>query len=197
MTHPEDAMSKFALVLTCLIGTTPLIQAQNTPSDPWSPLRFLVGEWRGGITGDQGTGKATKRFRFILSGQYFQEQSMADFPPQPLHPDGSVFSSASFLWHDRVRNTLRFRQIHQFHQTQFNGTYVLSAAQSRPSRLVFESEQLDGAPANWKVREIFEVISPGEYVEIFEVAEGDKPFAVRSRIQFKRATAPIAGAKGK
>jgi hypothetical protein len=185
-THLEDAMTKFTLTLTCLIATTPLVQAQSTPSDPWSPVRFLVGEWGGTTAGEQGTGTVTRRYRFILSGQYLQEQGRASFPPQPLHIDGSVFDHASFLWHDKTRNALLFRQIHQVHQERFNGTYLLSATQSRPTKLVFESERLDSAPATWKARETFEVISTNEYVETFEVAEGDKPFAVQSRIQFKR-----------
>jgi hypothetical protein len=184
MTHIKDPMNKLTLALACLIGTAPLVQAQNTPSDPWSRLRFLVGEWRGATTGEQGTGTVTHRYRLILSGLYLQEQSMASFPPQPLHPDGAVFSNASFLWHDKIRNTLLFRQMRQ---DQFNGTFLLSTAQSHPTtKLVFESERLDSLPATWKARETFEAVSPNEYIEIFEVAEGDKPFAVRSRVQFKR-----------
>ncbi|WP_243300682.1 DUF1579 domain-containing protein [Geothrix oryzisoli] len=176
-------MTKFALALACLIGTAPLAQAQDRPSDPWSPLRFLVGEWRGAVTGEQGTGTVTRRYRFILSGEYLQERSMASFPPQPLHTDGTVLNYASFLMQDRARKTVLFRQ---FHQERVNGIFVLSKTQSGPTKLVFESEQLDNAPATWKARETFEVVSPDEYVETFEVAEGGKPLVVRSRIQFKR-----------
>lgn len=174
-------MTKIALALACLIG--PLAQAQGTPSDPWIPLRFLVGEWRGAITGDQGTGAVTRHYRFILSGEYLQERSMANFPPQPLQPDGAVLNSASFLLYDKVQHVLVFRQLHH---ERFNGTFVLSKALSRPAKLVFESVRLDSASAAWKARDTFEVISPDEYVETFEVAEGDKPFAIQSRILFKR-----------
>ncbi len=176
-------MMKSALVLACLIGAAPQARAQATPADPWSPLRFLVGEWRGTTTGDQGKGTVTRRYRFILSGRYLQERSMASFPPQPLYADGAVFSHASFLMHDPDRHALFFQQ---FRLDRFNGTFVLSTAQSRPSRLVFESVRLDNSPAAWKAREILDVVSPDEYVETLEVAEGDKPFEVQSRIQFKR-----------
>ena len=176
-------MTKFALAFACLIGIAPLAQGQDKPSDPWSSLRFLVGEWRGAITGEQGTGTVTRRYRFILSSEYLQERSMASFPPQPLHADGTVLNYASFLLQDRARKTVLFRQ---FHQEHVNGVFVLSTAQSSPTKLVFESEQLDSAPATWKARETLEVVSPDEYVETFEVAEGGKPLAVRSRIQFKR-----------
>ena len=176
-------MTKIALALACLIGTAPLAQAQDATSDPWSPLRFLVGEWRGAITGEQGTGMMTRRYRLILSGEFLQERSMANFPPQPQNTDGAVFNYASFLRYDRTRKAFLFRQ---FHQEHVNGTFIFSTTQSHPTRVVFESVQLDNAPATWKARETLDVISADEYVETFETADGDKPFTVRSRIQFKR-----------
>ncbi len=70
-------------------------------------------------------------------------------------------------------------------QEGFSGTFVLSPKQSQSARLVFESVQLDGA-ATAKARETLEAVSPGEYLETFEVAEGGQPFSVRSRILFRR-----------
>jgi hypothetical protein len=181
--HHEDAMTKFALALVSLFVVAPLVHAQAPSSDPWTPLRFLVGEWQGAATGEQGTGTVTRHYRFILSGRYLQEQSMASFPPQPLQPDGAVLSNASFMVYDMDQKAMVFRQLHQ---EKFNGIFLLSASQSRPTKLIFDSVRLDSAPATWKARDIYEWISPNEYVETFEVAEGDKPFAVQSRIQFKR-----------
>jgi hypothetical protein len=176
-------MTKFALALACLIGTAPLVQAQETPSDPLTPLRFLVGEWRGTTSGEHGTGTVARRYRFILSGQFLQERSMASFPPQPQQPDGAVFSHASFLLYDGAEKAMLFRILHQ---ERFNGTFRLSPAQSRPTRLVFESVQFDNLPASWKALETIEVVSPNEYIETFQAAEAGKPLALQSRITFKR-----------
>lgn len=176
-------MTKFALALSCLIGFTPPAQAQAAPADPWGAVRFLVGEWQGSISGDHGTGTVARRYRFILSGQFLQERSMASFPPQPLHPEGTVATYASFLAYDHARKGLVFRL---FREDRFNGTFALVGAKSTATRLVFESVQLDTAPATTKAREILEAVSPTELVETLEVAEGDKPFTVHSRIQFKR-----------
>lgn len=107
---------------------------------------------------------------------------MASFPPQPLHPDGTVASHASFLAYDTARKVLVFRLLRQ---EAFSGTFVLSPAQSQSTKLVFESVQLDSA-ATSKARETLEQISPEAYVETFEVAEAGKPYSIRSRIQFKR-----------
>jgi hypothetical protein len=178
-------MTKFALVLACLICTAPQIRAQETRPDPWSSFRFLVGEWRGATSGEQGKGTVTRRYKFILSDRYLQEQSMASFPPQPLYADGAVFSYASFLMHDATEHALYFRP---FRLERFNGTFILSTAQSKPTKLVFESVRFDSdaAPATMKAREILEVVSPDEYVETLEVSEAGAPFQVQSRIQFKR-----------
>ena len=176
-------MTKTALVISCLIGTLSPLQAQGAPTDPWAPVRFLVGEWRGALSGDHGQGTVSRRYRYNLSGQFLQERNMASFPPQPLHPDGTVATHASFLGQDHARKTLVFRL---FREDRFNGAYAYSAAQSTPTRLVFESVQLDSATATTRAREILEVVSPDEHVETLEVAEGGKPFAVHSRIRFKR-----------
>ena len=176
-------MSKFALALACLIGTLSPARAQSAPSDPWAPVRFLTGEWQGAVSGDQGKGTVTRRYRFILSSEFLQERSMSSFPPQPSNPDGTVLSHASFLAYDRARKALVFRL---FREDRYNGTYAYAAAKSSPTRLVFESVQLDAAPAGTKATETLEVISPTEHVETLEVSEGGKPQAVHSRIQFKR-----------
>lgn len=176
-------MTKFTLALACLIGAAPLAQAQNPPADPWAPVRVLAGEWRGPVSGELGTGTVTRRYRFILSSEFLQERSMASFPPQPLHPDGAVVVHASFMAYDPLQKTLVFRLLRE---DQFNGTFVLSTSQSNATRLVFESVKLDNVPATWKARETFELTSPNEIVEIFEVAEGGKPLSVHSRIPFKR-----------
>lgn len=176
-------MTKYALALACLMGTLSPAQAQSAPSDPWAPVRFLVGEWQGAIAGDHGTGTATRRYRFILSSQFLQERSMVSFPPQPLHLDGTVLSHASFLAYDGVQKVLVFWL---FREDRFNGSYTFSAAKSSPSRLVFESLRLDNAPATTKAREIFEVVSPTEHVEVLEISEEGRPYAVHSRIPFKK-----------
>jgi len=51
---------------------------------------------------------------------------------------------------------------------------------------VFETEALENVPAGWKAREIYEVVSPDEFVETFELASAGGAYEVYSKARFKR-----------
>jgi hypothetical protein len=176
-------MTKTALLLACLLGAASFAHAQEPGGDVWGPLRPFLGEWRGAIAGEEGKGQVARRYRFILGGSYLQERERTSFPPQPLHPDGAVSERASFYLYDKNRKTLLFRHLRQ---EAYSGTYVMSQALSSPTKLVFESEHLDGSPTTWKARETHELVSPSEDLVTFEVAKEGQPFVVLSRITFKR-----------
>jgi hypothetical protein len=52
--------------------------------------------------------------------------------------------------------------------------------------IVFTSEGIENIPAGWRARETYVVRGPDEFEEIFELAQGDKPFEVYSRARLKR-----------
>lgn len=176
-------MKQIPRVMVCLAGLALPLMSQSPSPERWSQVQFLLGEWRGAIKGEQGNGSVTRRFRLILSGEYLQERSVYNFPPQPLHPNGSVFTLASVLVSDQTRPLKLYRQ---FEQDYRNGAFVLSKTLSQPNKLVFEMEPPAGAAVTWKARETWEVISPNSFVEIVEVAQDGKSFSVQSRIQFDR-----------
>lgn len=176
-------MTKIPLTLACLISFAPLGLAQAPVPDPWAEVRFLVGEWRGSINGEEGKGTVTKSFRLILSGMFLQEKSRYDFPPQPNFPNGMVTTHASFMAQDKTGKWMLYRQHHEAHR---KGSFSLSKVLSGPTKLVFESEPQAGAPTVWKVRETWEVVSPSAFVEIVEVAQDGKTFVVQSRVSFQR-----------
>ena len=64
--------------------------------------------------------------------------------------------------------------------------YVMLPPMTEAGRLVFESEALENVPATWKARETYEVISPDEFIETFELSQGGKPHEVYSRTHFNR-----------
>jgi hypothetical protein len=79
--------------------------------------------------------------------------------------------------------------LRQFHQEGFINQYVMAAA-SPSGNLVFESESLENVPAGWKARETYEVVSPDEFVETFELASGGGAYEVYSRALFRRVREP-------
>jgi len=176
-------MARLAVVLCCITGLAATAQAPAPKPDPWAPLRFLVGEWQGAASGEPGTGTAVRRYEFVLGGRFLHERNTSTFPTQEKNKAGEVHEHWSFFSHDRRRNALLFRQ---FHQEGFVVTYALNPALSTPSKLVFDSEQLENVPSTWKARETYELTSNDAFTETFEIAQGDQPFAVYSRNQFRR-----------
>ncbi|HEU4365084.1 MAG TPA: hypothetical protein VFT13_06415, partial [Candidatus Krumholzibacteria bacterium] len=85
--------------------------------------------------------------------------------------------------YDRERKTLVLRQ---FHQEGFVNQYVLNAAESKPGKLVFDSERFENFDNRWKARETYEIRSVDEFVETFELGEPGKKLEVYSRNHFKR-----------
>jgi hypothetical protein len=76
--------------------------------------------------------------------------------------------------------------LRQFHQEGFVNLYALNPAASSATRLVFESVAFENLGSDWRARETYEVVSPDEFIEIFELAEPGKEFRVYSRNHFRR-----------
>jgi hypothetical protein len=173
------ATTSLPLALLLVQAASP---APSPTPDPWSPIRFMAGEWVGESDGQPGKGTVKRSYRFVLAERFLHEQNVSTYPAQPKNPKGEVHEHWSFFSHDRGRRTLVLRQ---FHQEGFFNQYVLKAGSSALT-LVFESEALENVPSGWKARETYEVVSPDEFVETFELARGEGPWEVYSRARFKR-----------
>jgi hypothetical protein len=172
-----------SMVLSLLLFQSQVSPSPSPSPDAWAPVRFLVGEWTGESEGEPGRGTVKRGYRFVLGGKFLHEQNVSTYPPQPRNPKGEVHEHWSFIGHDKARRTLVFRQ---FHQEGFVNQFVMGPL-GTGSPIVFDSETLENIPPGWKARETYEVVSPDEFVETFELAMGDKPYQVYSKARFKRA----------
>ncbi|HEY8535931.1 MAG TPA: hypothetical protein VIL25_05760 [Vicinamibacterales bacterium] len=160
-------------------------QTSNT-TDRWAPVRFLLGTWEGTSTGRPGNGTARREYRFVLRERFIEERSTTTYPPQEANPKGEVHEHISYISHDRARTLLLLRQ---FHVESFVAQYVQDPSASA-GQLVFVSEALENTPPGWWARETYVVHGPDEFEEIFELAQGDKPFEVYSRSRLRRVGTP-------
>ena len=157
--------------------------AEDSKPDPWAPVEFLVGQWRGTTTGQAGEGTVTRQYEFILHNRYIHERNTSTYPPQERNKDGEVHEHWSVMSYDKARRLIVFRQ---FHVEGFVNQYVFSRAASTSTKLVFESEHFENFDNKWRARETYEIASPNEFTETFELAPPDKPFVVYSKNHFKR-----------
>jgi hypothetical protein len=158
--------------------------AGKEPADnPWAPIQFLVGEWEGTSEGQAGNGTVKRTYRMVLGDKFLYEQNISTYPPQPRNKKGEVHEHWSFFSADRARRTLVFRQLHQ---EGFVNQYVLTPG-SPAGTVVFDTEAIENIPPGWKARETYQVVSPDEFVETFELAQGSGAYEVYSKTRLKRA----------
>ncbi len=98
-----------ALVLAWSTSPAPAA-AQAKKPDPWEPVRFLVGDWRGVAKGEAGEGTVRRTYEFIIKGRYILEKNVSTYPPQAPNPSGEVHEHWSILSYDRTRHALVLRQ---------------------------------------------------------------------------------------
>jgi hypothetical protein len=189
-----DVLLRFAVLSISLLSIGPGIAAGDSLTggqqsvkapDPWAPIRVFEGEWKGTSEGEPGMGTVQRSYEFVLSGRYLYERNISTYPPQERNPKGEVHHHWSFFSYDKSRKQIVLRQ---FHMEGFVNQYVLNPALSTPKRLVFDSESFENFNSTWKARETYDIASPTEIVETFELAPPEKPLQVYSRNRLKRSS---------
>jgi hypothetical protein len=167
-----------ALAVAC--AAAPVCAAQET--DPWAPVRPLEGRWQGASAGEPGEGRSTRRYAFILEGQFLQGDTTVVYPPQAKNPKGETHRDLALFSYDRARKALVLRQ---FHVEGFVNTYVQEPS-AEPGTVRFVSEAIENIPPGFRARETYRFTGRDEVTETFELAEPDGEFALYSQTRLKR-----------
>ena len=165
------------IVLLCGFLTE---QTRSAP-DVWEPVRFLIGAWDGDVSGQPGTGKSAREYRFTLNNRFLEVRNKSTYPAQPKNPKGEVHEDWGMVSYDRGRKAFVLRQ---FHVEGFVNQYVSDPVREGPLR--FTSEAIENIPAGYRARETYTITGPDSFVERFELAEPGKDFEVYSETRFRR-----------
>lgn len=164
-------------VLSASAATTP-----SPMNDRWGRVRFLLGTWEGTATGQPGKGTVQRTYELVLDGQFIEERNTSRYDAKPGQKP-EIHEHRGFMSYDKTRKTFMLRH---FHEEGFVNLYALNTDKSMAEYLIFDSVAFENFSNEWKARESYEVISPDEFVEIFELAEPGKDFVEYSRNHFKR-----------
>ena len=156
------------------------------PTDPFGPLKFLVGSWRGEQTGKPGKGVSDRTYSFVLGNQFLEVKNTSTYPPQEKNKTGEIHQDMGMIGYDKARKRLVFRQ---FHQEGFVNTYVQQDS-SDPKKIIFVSEAIENISPGWRARETYSILNENEFVERFELAEPGKEFALYSEAHLARTSQP-------
>jgi hypothetical protein len=184
---PHFPLRWLALVLMVLsLAVRTRAQEPAAQPDPFAPLRFFVGTWRGEQHGQPGHGIAERTYQFVLDGRFLQVNNTSTYPPKKQNKAGEVHHDMGMIGYDKARKQFVFRQ---FHTEGFVNTYV---QENRPDRerLVFTSEAIENIAPGWRARETYFILNETEFIERFELAEPGKEFTLYSEAHLKRVANP-------
>ena len=171
-----------AVVVVLALTCSGAAQTASPATDRWARVRVLLGSWEGVSEGRPGRGMSRREYRLVLRDRYVEVRNTSTYPPQEKNPKAEVHEDVGYISHDRARKRLVLRQ---FHVEGFVVHYVEDPPEPA-GHVVFTSEAIENIPAGWRARETYIVNGPDAFEEIFELAEGGKPFEVYSRTRFKR-----------
>jgi hypothetical protein len=157
-------------------------QPPTVKIDPFAPLRFFVGAWRGEQNGEPGRGVSERTYGFVLDGRFLQVNNTSAYPPQEKNKNGEVHHDMGMIGYDKARKKFVFRQ---FHTEGFVNTYVQEETGDTKT-LVFVSESIENIASGWRARETYSILNENEFIERFELAEPGKDFGLYSEAHLKR-----------
>ena len=173
---------RFSITALALFAMTGALAADDKSPDQWEPVRFMLGSWHGEATGEPGKGTVERTYEWTLAGKFIREVNTSTYqardgkPPEVHHHHG-------YISYDKARKALMLRH---FHEEGFVNLYVFNDQASSKARLVFNSVNFENFSNDWKARETYEIVSPDEFIETFELAEPGKEFVIYSRTRLKR-----------
>src|SRR6516225_1847688 len=133
-----ERMLRRSIILLLAAAAIPIFCQVTAPSsDVFARLRFFVGSWRGGQSGQPGKGASERTYEFVLNDRFLQVKNTSTYPPQEKNKNGEVHHD--MIGYDRTRKRFMFRQ---FHQEGFVNTDVQEES-GDAKKLVFTSEAIE------------------------------------------------------
>ncbi len=149
----------------------------------WTPFNFFVGSWQGTGTGQPGICQVERTYEFVLNGKFLHVKNKSTFPPQDKNPQGQIHEDWGFFSHDNARQTFIYRQ---FHNEGFVHHSILQSLAPDGKTITFLTENIENIPAGFRGRETYKIISPDEFIEVFELAAPTQEFEVYIESHLRR-----------
>jgi hypothetical protein len=152
-------------------------------TDPWQPLRLLIGKWEGDVNGEPGMGKAEREYAFVLNRRFIHVLNKSIYPPQEKNPKGETHEDVAFFSYDKAVKKLMLRQ---FHIEGFVNQFALETISDDGRSIVFLSIAIENIAPGWRARETYRILNDDEFIESFAMAEPNHDFATYSETRFRR-----------
>lgn len=143
----------------------------------WTPFEYFVGTWRGTGSGQPGAGQYERSYEFVLNKKFLHVRNKSTYPSGEVHEDWG------FMSYDKKRKLFVYRQ---FHIEGFVNQFVLGSMASDSRSFTFVSESIENIADGWRAKESYQLLSPDEFIETFELAEPGKDYELYSQCRLAR-----------
>ncbi len=168
-----------------LLRLTAAPKQPEMKTDPWKPLRVLIGKWEGEIKGEAGTGKSKREYSFVLNDHFIQVVNRSSYLPQKKNPKGEQHEDIGIFSYDKGPKKFILRQ---FHIEGFVNQFEAASISKDGPTMVFVSTTIENIAPGWRARETYQILNDNEFVEVFALAEPNHDFNTYSETHFRRAT---------
>ncbi len=155
-------------VILLLLVSPGVAHSQTELPSHWESFRYFSGLWDGRETGASGVGTGDRVYAFIMDETYLMALNTSYFEPQEGNPAGEVHEDYSIFSYDTIRDKIVLRE---FHSEGFVNQYVLASLEGDNVSYIFESESIENLSPGWRARLTLTILGPGEFEEVFELAE--------------------------
>ena len=97
-------------IIILLFTFTVIHSQENLNTDPWQPLQYFLGDWKGESSGKAGDGKGTRTYDFVMEDNYVYCRNIMEFKPQKNNPQGEIHEDWGMFSFDKTRSKIVFRQ---------------------------------------------------------------------------------------
>ena len=149
----------------------------------WTVFNYFIGSWQGSGQGKAGDSRVERKYEFVLNSKFISVRNKSTYDPQEKNPKGEVHEDWGLISYDKARETYIFRQ---FHVEGFVNQYILDKLAEDSQTISFVTESIENIPPGWKARETYHILSPDEFVEVFELAPPGKEFELYTENRFQR-----------
>lgn len=171
------------LVLVCLFALLALAQQPGKNQPDWTPLKILMGRWKGQGQGQPGHSSVERSYKLGVGGTFLVCDNRSVYPPQKDNASGETHVDHGLIGFDKARKKYVMRQ---FHVEGFVNQYVLDEIAPDGKKLVWVTEAIENISPGWRARETYLIKNQNEFTEIFELAAPGKDFEVYTRNEFRR-----------
>jgi hypothetical protein len=161
------------LILLTFIPISLFSQEEQEKQDPWKPINYFIGSWKGNEGTGPETGKGDRTYQYILQDRFIHFKNKSVFEETEKRPQGEVHDDMGIFSYDKNRDILVLRQ---FHVEGFINQYVMDSLSTDQTYMEFVTESIENGFPGLKARLRYHILNENEFEEAFDLSSSGNEY---------------------